>query len=797
MSWLQDLRFALRSLRSQAGTTVFAVSTLALGLGAAVSIYAVIDAVLLRDLPYPNADRIVQVSELAEDGHAMRFAWPNYADLSASLTGLDAAAYYAAVSGPVTAAGNMQRATTVYAGGDFFKVFGIAAERGRSFDARTQERVAVVSHALWQGMLNGRDDVIGSTLAIDGQPATIIGVMPPSFAYPEQASVWMPYTDDPGSSRSAHNWSVVARLRDPAALGEARLAAATLAARLSREYGDQTDAAGFELVPLRDALAGPVRQPLLLLAAGTAFLLLIAITNAANLLLASNASRSRELAVRAALGASGNRIARQIFFEGLLIAAAAGAAALGLAMAAIRLLVHGGDVHLPRLREIAIGSGALVFVLVAALSIAFVTTLAVLWSRRRRSTTLALRESARGQSPGRSQLAMRAALLVGQTALTTALLVGVGLLGRSFLALLDIDPGYRPESAMTVQLSRPRTREPAVAFDNARRFDEVVREIRALPGVETVGGVSSLPLDGGANGAFWDGSVTDIGQAPKPIGYAEFRVASGDYFAAAGIPLLAGRSFDERDRADGNHVAVVSAAAARAAWGDADPLGRRIQYGNMDGDMHVLTVVGVVGDVHERSLDRAPVGAVYVDLDQRPLAAAAFNLVVRSSLELSALAPSLRRLLENHAADMPYALAPLADLRSNALAERRISLVLLSAFGLIALVLAVGGLYGLMAYSVGQRRHEFALRQALGADRGRVMRLVLRSGLGIGAAGIVVGLALALAGSRLATNLLYGVASTDPLTLGGVALLLLGTILLACLLPARRASAIAPGEALQ
>jgi predicted permease len=787
----------MRSLRAHAGTTFFAISTLALGLGATVAIYAVVDAVLLRELPYANADRLVQVDELADDGHAMRFAYPNYADLRASLPALDAASYFAAVSGPVTSGGAIQRATTVHAGGDFFRVFGVAAELGRTFDARTRERVVVVSHALWQGMLHGRIDVLGSTLSIDGHPATIIGVMPSAFAFPEQASAWTPYTDDPGSSRSAHNWSVVARLRDAASFGEAGLAASTLAARLSRQYGDQTDAVGFDLVPLRDALAAPVRQPLLLLAAGTAFLLLIAVTNAANLLLASNASRSRELAVRSALGASGFRIARQIFLEGLLIAVAAGAAALGLAMVAIRLLVRGGEVHLPRLGEIVVGPGALMLVMVASLSIALVTTLAVLWSRRLRSTTLALRESARGQSPGRSQLALRAALLVGQTALTTALLVGVGLLGRSFLALLDIDPGYRADSAMTVQLSRPRTRDPAAALDNARRFDEVIREIRALPGVEAVGGVSSLPLDGGMNGAFWDGSVSDMRDAPKPIGYAEFRVASGDYFAAVGVPLLVGRSFDERDRADGGHVAVVSAAAARATWGDADPIGRSIQYGNMDGDMRALTVIGVVGDVHESSLDRAPSGAVYVDLDQRPLAAADFNLIVRSSLGLPVLAPSLRRLLENHAADVPYALAPLADLRSNALAERRVSLVLLAAFASIALALAVGGLYGLMAFSVGQRRHEFALRQALGANRGRVVRLVLRSGLTIGAAGVIAGLALALAGSRLATSLLYGVASTDPLTFAGVAVLLLGTILLACLLPARRASEIAPGEALR
>jgi predicted permease len=797
MNLLQDLKFAARSLRSHAGTTAFATVTLALGLGAALAIYAVVDAVLLRDLPYPGADRLVQIRELADDGHAMNVAYPNYTDLVASADALDASAYYGGGDGPVSSGDTTTRAHGTLAGGDFFRVLGVAPELGRTFDANERDKVAVISHALWQGLLHGRPDVLGRTINVGGEEATIVGVMPAGFAFPGNSATWTPFLDDPGTSRTAHNWSVIARLHDANDLSSVRLAANALATRLRKQLGSQTDAAAFDVTPLADAIAAPVRSALLLLAGGTLFLLLIAVTNAANLLLALNGSRSRELAVRAALGASRGDIARQIFAECALIASAALILGGALAIAAIRVLAHGGGTELPRASEIGIGPGATLVAVFATFAIAIATTAAVLWSQRRRSTIGELRESGRGQSPGRSHLRLRLALLIGQTALTTVLLVGTGLLGRSFLALLAIDPGFDADSAMSVSLSRPWTRDSAAAAETARRYETLIDALRAVPGITAVGGVNALPLGGdGANGAFWDGSVTDTLHAPSPIGYAEFRVATADYFKAAGIKLVAGRAFDERDRSDGDQVAVISAAAARATWGDADPIGKRIQYGNMDGDAHVLTIVGVVGDVRERRLDHAPSGTVYVNLAQRPLTASEFSLVVRSSLPLVAIAPTLRQIVDARAGDIPHALAPLSELRASALADRKLGLVLLGAFATVAFALAVGGLYGLMAFAVGQREHEFALRQALGATREQVARLVLGSGLAIGAAGVAAGIALALASARVVGSQLYGVAATDPVTLAGVAILLLGTILVACFVPARRASAIAPRDAL-
>ncbi len=796
MNIQQDLRFALRSLRARLGMTTFAVLTLATGMAAALAICCVIDALLLRALPYPQSDQLVQIRELADDGHTMALAYPNYADLAATDT-FGASAFHYSGADTIGNDNNAARATVDFSGGDFFRTLGVAPQLGRTFGAGEHDKVALIGHGLWQSMLRGRSDVLGQTIEVGGEPYTIIGVMPPNFAFPENTSVWVPMLDDPGTSRSAHNFEAIGRLRSASGLGEARLAANALATRLKAEHGQQMDAVAFDLTPLGDAIAAPVRSALLLLAAGTVFLLLIAITNTTNLLLALNGSRARELAVRAALGASRARLARQVLLESLLVAATATALAVLAAAVAIRVLVHAAGSRLPRVDEIQLDARMVALSLLAAVLIALVAGAAVLWSTRKQNPIGELRASGRGQSPGRSQLRARALLLVGQTALTAVLLIGAGLLGRSFIALLNVDPGFNAEGALSVQLSQPATRDANAAAANARRYRDLIGAFAQLPGVEAVGGVSSLPLTAdGANGGFWDGSVTSFDPAPPTIGYAEFRVASADYFSAAGIPLLGGRTFNSGDRADGEHVAVISAAAARAAWGNRDPIGQRIQYGNMDGDMRPLTIVGVVGDVHEHRLDKAPMGTVYVDLDQRPLSAYEFNIVARSSLPLATLMQELRAPLDQLAGSIPHSLHPLTEVRAGALADRRFSLLLFGAFAAIAFVLAIGGLYGLMAFAVGQREHEFALRQALGSSRRRIAHLVLGNALRIGTAGIALGIVIALFGAHAARSQLYGVPASDPPTLLGVSALLLGTLLLACLLPARRACAVAPREAL-
>jgi len=797
MNILQDFRFAWRSLRSRAGTAAFAVATLATGMAAAIAISCVIDAVLVRSLPYPHADALVEMSEVAADGHLMPFAQPNYDDLVASVDAFASVAFHYAGPGTIRSGDNTIRAAIDASGGDFFGVLGIAPQLGRTFGKDEHDKVAVIADSLWQSLFDARGDVIGNRIDLNGERYTIVGVMPPGFAFPAGTVAWAPSLDPPYTSRTAHNFDAIARLRAPDDLGRARLAANTLAQRLKARFGDGVDAVAFDLTPLRDAIAAPARTALLLLAAGTAFLLMIAIINTTNLLLALNGTRTRELAVRAALGASGARLARQILLESALISFVATALALCAAVAAVDVLVRSAGDALPRADEIHLGGAIVAASFAAAFAIALITAISVLWNTRRNDPIGELRESSRGLSTGRMHLRTRTFLLVGQTALTTVLLIGVGLLARSFIALLAVDPGFDADGAVNVQVSQPWTRDAAEATATARRYQDLMSAFAALPGVSAVGGSTTLPLaTSSPDGAFWDGSVTDVQHAPPPIGYAEYRVASSGYFKATGIPLLSGRVFADSDVADGSHVAIVSAAAARAAWGDRDPIGQRFQMGNMDGDLRVLTVVGVVGDVHERKLERAPRGSVYVDIAQRPMAAAEFNIVVRSSLPTSALIDELRGTLQRTAVGIPYRLHPLADVRADALAGRRLSLLLLGAFGAVALVLAVGGVYGLMAFAVGQRQHEFAVRQALGSTRRGITRLVLRNGFAIGGGGIAIGLVLALASAQAARSVLYGVPAGDPLTLAGVSLLLLATFLLACLLPARRASAAAPREAL-
>ena len=798
MNLATDLRFALRSLRSRMGLTLFAAGSLAVGMASAISIYCVIDAVLLRALPYPEADRLVQIRELAQDGHAMNVAGPNYTDLASGVTEFQSMAIYNSNSGIIESGDTTIRSVIAATSGGFFQVLAAAPMLGRIFNADEHDDVAVISAALWQSLFQGKADILGSLVVIDGKRYTVAGVMPADFDFPQGSKVWVPYRDDIGTSRSAHNWRVIGRLVRAENFAQARLAASALATRLRAAQGSQMDAVNFELTPLDQAIAAPVRSGLLLLAAGTAFLLLIAITNTTHMLLALNASRSREFAVRAALGASDLRLALQIVLEGLLIVTFATLAALAMAAVALRVLVRAAGESLPRAQGVHLDSSTIALSVVCALVIVAVTTSAVIWGNRSTTTMASLRESGRGQSPGRRQLRTRAGLLIAQTALTTVLLIGTALLGRSFLDLLAVDPGFDADGAITVQVSQPWTQDPAAAATTARRYDELMQQFSGVPGVSVVGGVSSLPLTSeGANGGFWDGSVTNFDQTPpSTIGDAEFRVASPGYFAAAAIPLVSGRAFAQSDRGDSAQVAVISASAAKATWGNQDPIGKQIQYGNMDGDLHLLTIVGVVGDVRQHGLDRDVAGSVYVNLAQRPMVAAEFNILVRTSLPIASVMPSLRRVLEGNAKGIPYSVRPLAEVRANSLADRRFSLLLLGTFGCVAFTLAVSGLYGLMAFAVGQRQGEFALRQALGSTRQRIARLVVEGGMRIGVSGVFLGAICAVAATRMAGNVAHGVPYIDVLTLLGVCALLLGTLLLACLLPARRASAVAPRDAL-
>ncbi|HSC13055.1 MAG TPA: ABC transporter permease, partial [Rhodanobacteraceae bacterium] len=598
MHWLRDCSLALRLLIGRPGFSSLAIVSLALGFGAAIAILSVADAVLLRALPYPDAQQLVGVREIDGNGKSMTLADLNYRDLRDGLHGFASIAQYGGGTDLIVSGNRSTRGDVRAVSAEFFDVLGVAPALGRRFasDSGADAHVAVISHALWRELFGAEPDLSKLHLDTNGETLQVIGVMPAHFEFPARTNVWFPRELFPAeTSRTAHNWNAIARLAPGADLERLRADALALGQRLKQQHGKDIDAAGFALTPLRDVLVGRVQNALWALSGGAAFLLLIAGVNTTNLFLALALSRRKESAVRTALGAPRLRLARQSVLESALLTAAAFVLALLFAQGCLQVLVGLAGDSLPRADEVGFDARVVGVMLALAAALALLLGLLPHW---RGSDANALTEQGRATTLGHRGVRLRAALLIAQTALTVLLLVGAGLLGRSFLQLLRVDPGFRPQGAVALDLSLPQPADAAGARASAARYSELMRRFAALPGVREVGGVNALPLtDTGWNGAFWDAAVVpkldDLAHLPPQLGYAEYRVASAGYFRAIGIPLQRGRLFDDRDGADAPHVALISAALARSVWPDRDPIGQKLQYGNMDGDMHALTVIGI------------------------------------------------------------------------------------------------------------------------------------------------------------------------------------------------------------
>ena len=796
----QDLRYGFRRLVKNPGFTSAAVISLALGVGACTAIFSVVDAVLLRPLPYPEAARVVQLKEVSEKGGRMPVAEPNYADVRARSRSFEAMAEYsggtpATMMTTIIGGSEPVRAPAYAVSGEFFRVLGVEPIVGRAFspeEIRSRAPVAVVSHGFWQRLLGGRRDLAGTTLRIEDQQLTVVGVLPPGLGYPAQADVWVPREMfPPDTSRTAHNWNVIARLRPGVTLAQARKDLSAVAGQLRQENGQGTDAADFALIPLQEYLTGSVRQPLVVILAAVGFLLLVACTNVANLLLAQMTARRKEFAVRVALGAGRLRLARQFVTENLLLACAGGALGVLLSVWVVDLITGLNREGLPRAEEIGVDARALAFTLALAFVIAVALGLISVLNLAGDDLQAGLKEAARGASAHATGRRLRGALVVAQVALTLVLLVGAGLLGRSFVALLRVDPGFRTDSAVAMTLSLPSSEDKDRQKRNALFYRQLLERLGRLPGVVAVGGIDALPLtDTGADGTFL------IDNDPAHTGHADYRRASPGYFAAMGIPLLRGRVFDESDKPDAPPVAVVSQSLAQKYFPGADPTGRRIQFGNMDGDRRLLEIVGVVGDVRDAGLDAASARTVYADAFQRPQASS-LAVVVRAQTAPASLTPAMRAAARALDAETPTSFRALDEIYSSSLDARRFSLVVFGVFAAVALALATLGLYGVVSYTVTQRTHEIGVRLALGAQTRDVIRLVVGQGMALTLGGAALGLAAAFALTRLMASLLFGVTATDPWTYAGVALLLLAVALLACYVPARRAAKVDPMVALR
>jgi putative ABC transport system permease protein len=805
----RDLRLSLRMLRRAPGFAAMAVLTLGIGIGAATAIFSVVDGVLLRALPYPEPDRIVQLWHIGEEGQRGAMSNPNYEDIARQSRSFAALAQYGK-GGTFTVLGASEpvRARTMGVSRDFFRVLGVRPVLGRGFVAEEQQEggspAAVVSHAFWERYLGADPNFSERVLRIDGRPIPVVGVMPPGFSFPEGAELWFPSElNGREPSRTAHNWSVIGRLRDGVTPEQAGAEVSAIARALKAQYGSDTWMYDAALVPLHEQIVGKVRPVLLVLLGAAVFLLVIAAANVGNLLLARLTVRSHEIAVRFALGAGRGQVARQLLAESLTLSLAGGAVGVGLALLWVRLLRVLAPPNLPRIDSVRVDWRVLAFAVGVCVLIALALALAATFRGTRGDLRRALSEGQRTQAGGESGQRIRDGLVVVQVALTLVLLVGAGLLGRSLTRLLAVDAGYRTEGALVLDLALPYPQDEGDELRLIAFHHRLFSDLRRIPGVEQVGAINAFPLGGNySSGRFLIQThpdevrdFEDFGRLmddPSRSGDAGFRVANAGYFRAMGIPVIRGRLFDERDHPDAPHAAVISESLARTRWPGEDPIGKLIQFGNMDGDMRPLTIVGIVGDVRERGIDAEPQPVLYANLAQRVGSAGHVNIVLRTPADPAAAIEPARRVLREIDPEVPPRFRTLEEIFARSLAERRFSLLLLGAFAGTALLLAMIGIYGIISYLVAQRTREIGIRIAFGARVGDVLRLVVRRGVALTLAGIGVGLLAALGLTRLLASLLYGTSTTDPAAFGGVVLVLLIVAAGASYLPARRAARVDP-----
>lgn len=802
----QDLSYGARRLLKKPGFTLIAVTTLAMGIGATTAIFSVVNSVLLRPLPYDDPDRLVMIwgTNPKEQRDTAPASFDDFRDFQ------QARQYFRQIAATsprwtfnMSGGSEPQQIFGMFASSNLFPMLGVKAYLGRFFTEEEDKTgvapVAVLGYSLWQQQFGGRQDLIGQTIRLGGNPVTIIGVAPADFQFLEPAEIWLPLAQNPiiGNGRAVRLFNVVGKLKTGASIEQAQAEMANIARQLEQQYPNSNTGIGVRLVKMHEQITGNIQTLLWTLLGAVVFVLLIACVNVTSLMLAQASARQKEVAIRSALGASRWRLIRQLLVESVLLAIVSGAAGVLLAIWGIDLLLAMSPGNIPRQSNIGVDGAVLIFALLVSFMTGIIAGLAPAFQSSGFAVSEALKEGAKGASANWRQQRLRATLVAGEIALALVLLTGAGLLIKSFVRLLDVNPGYATENMMIFNASLPQTKfaQPQQRIEFYRQIEE---RLKSLPDVASVGITTRLPLFSPANNNIT--TVVSIEGKPLPEGQrleTDFRRASNDYFRTMGIPLAKGRVFNDLDYAPNQPLtAVINEAMAARFWPGENPIGKRFRAGPDSDQNPWINVVGVVGNVRHLALDIEPRPEMYRHHLTSPPFSPIFVLRTKSNPENSFA--TVRSLIKQ--IDAEIAVSNLTTMReqvSLSVATRRFAMVLFGIFAGVALLLATVGLYAVMSYSVAQRNHEIGIRVAIGAQSKDVLRLIIRQGMQLVAIGVTGGLFAALVLTRLMQSLLFSVKATDPATFAIVVLLLAVVAVVACYVPARRAAKVDPMIALR
>ena len=797
-SLIKDIRYGIRSLLKRPGFTAIAVITLALGIGANTTLFSFVNGILLRPLPYRDPGQLVILDETSPKQGIKSFAvsYPNFLDWREQNHVFEDIAAYQPNSSSVVGAGEPEQIPGARISYSLFELLGVAPQLGRTMTAEEDRpetnNVVLISHSLWQRRFASAENVIGQNLSVNGRAVTIIGVMPAGFRFPQTAELWVPMAlNEKLYTRNDHGLSAIARLKPNVTLEQAQAEMNNIALRIEEQHPVTNEGMGVNVFSLRDRLVGDYRSALLILLGVVGFVLLIACANVANLLLSRSSARHQEFALRAALGASRGRIVRQMLTESALLSLLGAFLGVLLAVWGKNLLLAAIPGEMPFWMKFDLDLRVLGFTFAISFLTAMVFGIAPALQGSRTDLNEALKEG--GRSRGGAHNRLRGLLVVVEVALSLVLLVGAGLMVRSFTKLQRVDAGINPEHVITVEVPLSRAKYPKEAQQSAF-FQQLMARVGTLPGASSAAAVSDLPLMGG-----WGRSLTVEGRPVLSVGQAPMinhAVVTPNYFHTMGIALREGRDFTDADSAGTERVTIVDERLARQYWPGASPLGKRIRFGPPESNEPWHTIIGVAGAVRNEGLDRESRQSIYVPYLQIPVRG--MTVAVRTSGDPGSLAGAIRKEVLALDKDQPVTnVLTMDEIVSRSVWQQRFYTMLFGIFAVLALVLAAVGIYGVMSYAVTQRTQEIGIRMALGARAIDVLQLIIRNGMTLISIGLVIGLVGAVALTRLLTTLLFGITPTDKLTFVTVSAILTVVALVACYLPARRATKVDPLEALR